>query len=322
MIYPLWLRRKGSLFLFPLFAAAVTFKLASAVERVYDIVTSQSSIAISGTVTSATLGTAPIEQQAPGSLLTNYMGTIRTDRGPNTIQFLAGSTVDANVNGNWQPLADGSAGTAPADYGGRAQFNVFATLYFAARDAVGDLASGLLAMSGGDFDLSTTTFSFLQGSVAYRDSPFGTTFGARSLVGESSTLSGTASLTTEMQVGGSLETLSIPISSSVAIAAGDGFVNLTLTGQLVATALAPATLLGDYNQDGSVDAADYVVWRKTDGLQEGYEMWRDNFGSTAGSGAAAEASETAVPEPSTFAQLCLLAAGSTILSLRRAAANG
>ena len=322
MIYPPMFRRKGLHFLIPLFVVAITGEPASAVERVYDIVTNESSIAISGTVTSATLGTATIEQQAPGSLATNYMGTIRTDRGPNTIQFIAGSNVDANVNGDWQPLADGSAGTASADYGGRAQFNIFATLYFAARDAVGDLASGLLTMSGGDFDLSTTTFSFLQGSVAYRDSPFGTTFGARSLVGENSFLSGTASLATEMQPGGSLETLSIPISSSVAIAAGDGFVNLTLTGQLVATALVPATLLGDYNHDDTVDAADYVVWRKTDGTQEGYETWRDNYGNTAGSGATAEASESAVPEPSTFALLWLLAAGSRIFCPRRAAANG
>lgn len=38
---------------------------------------------------------------------------------------------------------------------------------------------------------------------------------------------------------------------------------------------------GDYNHDGFVDDADYVVWRKTgiDG-QEGYNTWRTNFGKT------------------------------------------
>jgi autotransporter-associated beta strand protein len=45
-------------------------------------------------------------------------------------------------------------------------------------------------------------------------------------------------------------------------------------------------LSGDYNQDGTVDAADYVVWRKTDGSQTGYDQWRTNFGRTAGSGSA------------------------------------
>jgi hypothetical protein len=45
-------------------------------------------------------------------------------------------------------------------------------------------------------------------------------------------------------------------------------------------------LVGDYNGDDSVDAADYVVWRKTNinGAQ-GFQDWRANFGNT-GSGSA------------------------------------
>jgi hypothetical protein len=66
---------------------------------------------------------------------------------------------------------------------------------------------------------------------------------------------------------------------------------------LFASAVAP--LEGDYNEDGKVDAADYVVWRKT-GIngQQGYNTWRANFGRmaiTPASGAAA-----AVPEPATI----------------------
>jgi hypothetical protein len=61
---------------------------------------------------------------------------------------------------------------------------------------------------------------------------------------------------------------------------------------------------GDLNQDGTVDAADYVVWRKTDGTQTGYDAWRANFGTSllAGSGAAIPSAESlpAVPEPTTF----------------------
>jgi GH35 family endo-1,4-beta-xylanase len=56
-------------------------------------------------------------------------------------------------------------------------------------------------------------------------------------------------------------------------------------------------LAGDFNGDGAVDAADYVVWRKnnTSG-QQGYDDWRTNFGSPApGSGAVA-----AVPEPASI----------------------
>jgi hypothetical protein len=58
-----------------------------------------------------------------------------------------------------------------------------------------------------------------------------------------------------------------------------------------------AALLGDYNLNGTVDAADYVVWRETEinGAQ-GYLDWRANLGaSISGLGAAAGSSQ--VPEP-------------------------
>jgi hypothetical protein len=80
----------------------------------------------------------------------------------------------------------------------------------------------------------------------------------------------------------------------------------------------PDPLPGDFNHDGAVDAADYVVWRKTDGTQTGYNTWRANFGATfgVGSGAAgyplgasAIPQYPAVPEPSTVMLLILAAAG-------------
>jgi T5SS/PEP-CTERM-associated repeat protein len=84
----------------------------------------------------------------------------------------------------------------------------------------------------------------------------------------------------------------------------------------------PAALLaGDYNQNGFVDAADYVVWRKNEGTtdplpndpiggtigQGQYDQWRAHFGQTAGRGAGAEANTT-VPEPATLALLMLMTA--------------
>jgi hypothetical protein len=57
---------------------------------------------------------------------------------------------------------------------------------------------------------------------------------------------------------------------------------------------------GDYNNNGRVDAADYVVWRKTNvGGAGGYTTWRTNFGRTAGAGALV--SGAAVPEPAAIA---------------------
>ncbi len=51
-----------------------------------------------------------------------------------------------------------------------------------------------------------------------------------------------------------------------------------------------AVSFGDYNHDGTVDAADYVVWRKT-GINgpQGYNEWRAHFCETAASGAGARA---------------------------------
>ena len=71
-------------------------------------------------------------------------------------------------------------------------------------------------------------------------------------------------------------------------------------------------LVGDYNGNGVVDAADYVVWRKTDGTPAGYNAWRTHFGQPTGSGAAETGattnSTTAVPEPTALVLLMFAAA--------------
>jgi serralysin len=80
--------------------------------------------------------------------------------------------------------------------------------------------------------------------------------------------------------------------------------------------LSAPTPTGDYNGNNIVDAADYVVWRKTLGLTASpngsgadgdsngtigpgdYTYWRARFGNPAGSGTLADA---AIPEPTTAA---------------------
>ncbi len=62
---------------------------------------------------------------------------------------------------------------------------------------------------------------------------------------------------------------------------------------------AAATLAGDFNLDGKVDAADYVSWRKGNSPNPNsladYNTWRANFG--AGPGAGAGLGTSTVPEP-------------------------
>jgi hypothetical protein len=77
----------------------------------------------------------------------------------------------------------------------------------------------------------------------------------------------------------------------------------------------PTPLVGDNNGNGSVDAADYVVWRNGVGttyVQNDYDVWRANFGQTAGSGAAIQS--LAVPECAT---IVMLLAGVLVIFIRR-----
>ncbi len=72
------------------------------------------------------------------------------------------------------------------------------------------------------------------------------------------------------------------------------------TSQLASGMLSAAPgLPGDFNNNGTVDAADYVVWRNglgTTYTQNDYNVWRSHFGQTAGSGSLTGG---AVPEPAT-----------------------
>lgn len=81
--------------------------------------------------------------------------------------------------------------------------------------------------------------------------------------------------------------------------------------------MAPLPLAGDYNHNGAVDAADYVVWRNNNGPSADYNTWRANFGATAGSGSVLPSAGPlpAVPEPS--ALVILLTAGLSTLPLTR-----
>jgi hypothetical protein len=109
----------------------------------------------------------------------------------------------------------------------------------------------------------------------------------------------------------------------------------TLTDGGLELEIAMPFLLGDYNRDGSVDAADYVAWRKTlgnsvatagmgaDGNHNGiidmgdYAMWRAHLGAVMPSGAGS----AAVPEP-TAVILALIGCAISGFWRRRAIGRG
>ncbi len=96
------------------------------------------------------------------------------------------------------------------------------------------------------------------------------------------------------------------------------------TSQLYTTgvlSVASAGIAGDYNNNGTVDAGDYVAWRKSQGTNTvlpndptggtigaaQYNTWRTNFGKPPGSGAGTDLASTTVPEPAGASFLLLTA---------------
>jgi hypothetical protein len=88
-------------------------------------------------------------------------------------------------------------------------------------------------------------------------------------------------------------------------------------------------LAGDFNDDGKVDAADYVVWRKNEtansplpndnGLTtqaDRFNLWRANFGNPMGSGSSSGTAGS-VPEPATMLLLLVAIAGLPAARSRR-----
>ena len=89
----------------------------------------------------------------------------------------------------------------------------------------------------------------------------------------------------------------------------------------------PVGVVGDYNDNGIVDAADYTVWQDNVGAPAGtlpndihggpidrdhYNTWVANYGSTLGAGSL---SDSAVPEPASVL-LLIMAAGAAFVHCR------
>jgi T5SS/PEP-CTERM-associated repeat protein len=119
-------------------------------------------------------------------------------------------------------------------------------------------------------------------------------------------------LTAAGGIGGTFDAVTLP-----ALAGG---LHFNLAYNPTAVTLAVAGILGDYNRNGNVDAADYVLWRKSlsqlgpplaaDGNNNGlidpadFTIWRANYGAPPGSGSGATGTG-AIPEPVSLSLLAL-----------------
>ena len=89
---------------------------------------------------------------------------------------------------------------------------------------------------------------------------------------------------------------------------------------------------GDFNNDGKVDAGDYITWRKNNTTNNAlindnglgtpigpnhYTLWRSNFGKPPGSGSGSLESGSAVPEPATAMLVFLAIASMPLVRGRR-----
>lgn len=116
--------------------------------------------------------------------------------------------------------------------------------------------------------------------------------------------------------GGSWDTTATDLSSATR-GSVLAYLEFEHTGFRLATSAAAVSVAGDYNGNGAVDAADFVMWRDHLGTTyqllnevagttpgtvtaEDYSAWRARFGNTSGSGSGL-ASMAAVPEPNVSA---------------------
>ena len=262
------------------------------------------------------------------SLTTTYSGTITVDvddpANPTSITFISAEATAAN-SGSWLPeVGGGSEGdpgvdgdatpgvAAPANYGFFLDLGgpSVAVLYGSVRDLILSVNSAAaIPITAGQFSPLDVGITVPQGT--YEGNLSSGAFGDGVNVEDISDLTGTNTTSGNggYSVAGNVATLTLPLKFILAEGADP---ETEFTGTWTATyALAPPAD-GDFNDDGVVDGADFLVWQRggsPNPLSAGdLETWKGAFGGPA---------IAAVPEP-TAALLLGAAMFSSMLGLRGA----
>jgi hypothetical protein len=205
------------------------------------------------TITGSTLGT-DFEDQGSGSRTTSFTGSLKADVTATTIQFLAGSSIDARTNGAWSPLPGGASGTAAADFGARVQ-NPLATATAALRNIVLDASGPVLPLSAGSFNSSSLVFEFpTNGTAALDYRATGALNASNSEKLESRATNNVTTSATLVEQAGT-QTLTIPVKATFLFDLfNTGDTTVTLTGSLVGVRTAPPSIVfnaGSLSLNGS-----------------------------------------------------------------------
>jgi hypothetical protein len=196
-----------------------------------------------------------IQEQGPGSLTTQYNGTINTDLADDlsTIQFLAdGTAANAQISGQWSPLSGGADGTADANYGGKSTFhvpigifNVTVNADVAVRELVFTASSGPLPLDGSAapsyaFPANGITFKTTAGFADYKAVPsIGSTQRGRADISNQSAQNQSTDNGTVLDNGDGTFTLTVPvkitISQTITFSTPFGTATVTVTLNIMGT---------------------------------------------------------------------------------------
>jgi hypothetical protein len=217
-------------------------RLLSVTTSVFVVDASTSALTLSGTI-----GGFAIQPQGNGSLTGSYGGAIVADwdlNGLNVNLDQPGTTLSANITGDWQPKPDGTSGTAPANYGGKLTI-LFLTAEVAIRNlTLATSTASPLPLSGtGPYSFpSSETFTVLTGEADYNAGAIGT--GSADLSALSAQGASPNPSTLEDLGNGSYR-LTLPVSLTIQQTIDNLPATLNIDGQIVATAVLPVVNLSD-----------------------------------------------------------------------------